>query len=176
MTVAGQRGDFGAEDVRALVGSARGDASSFDALVTRYAGTCLGVARSLLGDEAAAGEVVRSTFVAVWRQAETWEPSAGSVQAWLVAMTRRRALDLLRRTPTARSMRTGDVSRALAALPQPARGVLALCWQWGLSLREAAEVLDLPRAEVIAAARSGLRVLGPDRASAGLRADVVRQP
>jgi RNA polymerase sigma-70 factor (ECF subfamily) len=48
------------------------------------------------GDRAIAAEVVQETFLALWDRAELFDPSRGSLPAWLTTIARHRAIDRLR--------------------------------------------------------------------------------
>jgi RNA polymerase sigma-70 factor, ECF subfamily len=93
---------------------ARGDAAlvrevaagSHDALATLYDRHADGVFASacrLTSDRGLAEEVVQETFLALWNRAETFDPTVGSLQAWLYTIARNRTVDRLRaagRRPT----------------------------------------------------------------------------
>jgi RNA polymerase sigma-70 factor (ECF subfamily) len=48
------------------------------------------------GDRWIAAEVVQETFLALWNRAELFDPSRGTLAAWLVTIARNRAVDRLR--------------------------------------------------------------------------------
>jgi len=48
------------------------------------------------GDRSIAAEVVQETFLALWNQAELFDPARGALPAWLVTIARNRAIDRLR--------------------------------------------------------------------------------
>jgi RNA polymerase sigma-70 factor, ECF subfamily len=48
------------------------------------------------GDRWIAAEVVQETFLALWNRAELFEPTRGSLVAWLLTIARNRAVDRLR--------------------------------------------------------------------------------
>ena len=48
------------------------------------------------GDPWVAAEVVQETFLALWNRAELFDPSRGTLPAWLTAIARNRAIDRLR--------------------------------------------------------------------------------
>ena len=48
------------------------------------------------GDPWVAAEVVQETFLALWNRAELFDPSRGTLSAWLSAIARNRAIDRLR--------------------------------------------------------------------------------
>ncbi len=63
-----------------------------------------------------AQEVLQEAFVAVWRHAASFDESRGDAFAWLAAITRNRAIDLLRRRGREVPLDPGFA----AALPDPA--------------------------------------------------------
>lgn len=79
---------------------------SHDALATlydRHADAVFASARRLTSDRGLAEEVVQETFLALWNRAETFDPGAGSLAAWLYTIARNRTVDRLRaagRRPT----------------------------------------------------------------------------
>jgi RNA polymerase sigma-70 factor (ECF subfamily) len=81
-------------------------AGSHDALATlydRHADAVFASARRLTSDRGVAEEVVQETFLALWNRAETFDPGAGSLAAWLYTIARNRTVDRLRaagRRPT----------------------------------------------------------------------------
>jgi len=95
----------------------QGDASAFQELYDRHARTAMRVARSVRAD--LGEDAVQEGFVSVWRSRDTYRSMQGSVQAWILAIVRRRALDLVR-FETHRAATTSD--RGLDAKPAP--GVL----------------------------------------------------
>src|SRR5437879_9732363 len=54
------------------------------------------LAVAIVRERADADEVVADAFGQAWRTAVRFDPSRGSVAAWLATITRTRALDLLR--------------------------------------------------------------------------------
>ena len=79
--------------VRAVAGG------SYDALANlydRHADAIFAVARRLTSDRGVAEEVVQDTFLALWDRAESFDPLAGSLSAWLHTIARNRTVDRLR--------------------------------------------------------------------------------
>jgi len=81
-------------------------ARSHDALATlydRHADAVFASAYRLTSDRGLAEEVVQETFLALWNRAETFDPSVGSLAAWLHTMARNPTVGRLRaagRRPT----------------------------------------------------------------------------
>lgn len=65
----------------------------YDATLSRVYGLALRITRN----KQSAEEVTEDVFWQVWRNARDFDPKRGSVIAWLLMMTRSRALDYLRR-------------------------------------------------------------------------------
>ena len=86
--------------VRELVA---GSHDALAALYDRHADAVFASAYRLASDRGLAEEVVQETFLALWNRAETFDPSVGSLAAWLHTIARNRTVDRLRaagRRPT----------------------------------------------------------------------------
>lgn len=165
---------------------ARGDESAAAVLFDRYAKTLYGVALQILGDTAEAEEVVLDAFMQVWRDALRYDPSRGSLVAWLIMIGRSRALDGVRARarreraierfgsgmPLAALGGTHDpsqatedeerrrrVTAALSALPAEQREPIELAFFEGLSHSEIAARLQTPLGTVKTRVRSGMQKL-----------------
>jgi RNA polymerase sigma-70 factor (ECF subfamily) len=81
-------------------------AGSHDALAElydRHGDAVFASASRLTSDRGLAEEVVQETFLALWNRAETFDPTVGSLAAWLHTIARNRTVDRLRaagRRPT----------------------------------------------------------------------------
>jgi len=73
------------------------DQSALDQLYENLVGQVYGLALRILNRTPLAEEVVQDTFWQVWRQAPRFDADRGSVKAWVLTITRSRALDMLRR-------------------------------------------------------------------------------
>lgn len=127
------------------------------------------MALRILCDRSEAEEVATDVFLQVWRDAARFDPSRGSPIAWLLLLTRSRAIDRLRSRKTARqaerslefaesvpdegrdpgerswiSQQGSIVRRSLAALPAEQRAALELAYFEGLTHPEIAERLQVP--------------------------------
>jgi RNA polymerase sigma-70 factor (ECF subfamily) len=148
---------LGAGDDRAL-------SEAFDRLGPAvYAG-----ALRVLGDAAAAQDVVQDVFVELWSHPGRYDPGAGPLRAYLVLLARHRAVDVVRselrrvarqensyrlvpRLPDPTPLDEAMVSEAAAAvraavqqLPDGQRQMVELAYFGGLTCREAAKAAGIP--------------------------------
>ena len=153
------------------------------ALAQFYDVTCaavFGLAVRMMADHAAAEDVVIEVYNQVWTKASTFDENRGSVMAWLLLITRSRALDLLRtrkRTPSAEGLEAAEdlpsaasgpeaetleserrkfVLQAVAGLRPEQKQVIELAYFSGMSQSEIAAHLDLPLGTVKTRVRSGI--------------------
>jgi RNA polymerase sigma-70 factor, ECF subfamily len=76
--------------------AAAGDERALGELYDRYGGLAFSLASAIVGEHADAEEVVADAFAQIWRSASAFDPSRGSVAAWVATIARTRALDLVR--------------------------------------------------------------------------------
>ncbi len=89
--------DPGSSTDAALVRAvAEGSHDALAALYDRHADAVFASASRLTSDRGMAEEVVQETFLALWDRAETYDPSLGSLPAWLHTIARNRTVDRLR--------------------------------------------------------------------------------
>jgi RNA polymerase sigma-70 factor (ECF subfamily) len=80
-----------------LIGAASGDRVAFRALYAATSPKLFGVALRICTDRAMAEDALQNAFVDIWRSADKFEAGKGSGFAWMLAITRNRAIDLVRR-------------------------------------------------------------------------------
>jgi RNA polymerase sigma factor (sigma-70 family) len=166
------------------------DPEAFRLLYDRLAPAVLALAQAMTHDRRQAEDVAQETFVTAWRKCHVFDPRRGSVQSWLLAITRHRAIDALRRRATrdrpweqledhdradpraadpSTEVGRGDaaraVRRAIGALPAEQAAVLTLAYYGQLSQSEIAERAALPLGTVKGRTRAGLRRLAGDLAA-----------
>lgn len=73
-----------------------GSHDALAALYDRHGDAVFAAASRLTSDRGLAEEVVQETFLALWDRAETFDPSIGSLAAWLHTIARNRTVDRLR--------------------------------------------------------------------------------
>ena len=151
----------GPADHELMARVARGDQGAFRALSRRHAGAALGLARTIVGNEAVAEELVQEAFLRVWLHAPRWRPDA-AFRTWLYRIVINLCLNEKRRTSPLPLDAAGDpadpapgaetklaererdrlVAAAVAALPARQRAAIVLTYTRGLSNAEAADMLD----------------------------------
>lgn len=167
-----------------------GDDSALGPVYDHYAPMVYGLARRLVGIDAAA-DVTQQAFVHLWQHADRVDLAKGSLRAFLAVVTRRRAIDHLRsrgradarEQSAAASERTLSVTadpdeaamamimaervqQAVRGLPDDQRRAIELAYYDGLTFREVAVVTGVPEGT----AKSRLR-LALGRLAAQLRVD-----
>jgi RNA polymerase sigma factor (sigma-70 family) len=125
-----------------------------------------------------AEDVLQRVFYEVWRNRARYDPTR-SLEAWVLGIARKRAIDLLRRRHAnvvpieelrdiagddgrelaERYARASEVRGALKRLPEEQRQVLTLAYFGDLTQTEIAERLGVPLGTVKARAFRGLRRL-----------------
>lgn len=74
----------------------QGDLRALEEFYDRHHRTALAVAYRVLGDWGLAEDMVQETFLALWRQANRFDPKRGSVRSWFISIARHRAIDATR--------------------------------------------------------------------------------
>jgi RNA polymerase sigma-70 factor (ECF subfamily) len=85
------------DDLKLLLGAARGDHGSLAELHKRYAGVLLATAFRVLNNARDAEEVVQEAFVQMWEKASAYDERRGKPLTWAMTLTRNKAIDRLRR-------------------------------------------------------------------------------
>lgn len=176
----------GASDAEIGRALAAADADALALLYDRYAAIAYSVAVRVLGDAALAEDIVQESFLKVWNNASSFDPSRGSLRAWLLTLVRNRAIDQLRgraaherreleidspaATRTAAkesdpseaismSLERDAVTEALSRLPSEQRQAVELAYYGGYTLREIAEISKVPMSTVKGRLRLALEKL-----------------
>jgi len=139
------------------------------------------IAYRMLGSVAEAEDVVQEVFSQAWRQASRYQASRGNVVAWLMNLTRSRAIDRLRSRKArpqpigvdataiemtdpaqpmdeqlALSAQAAQIRAALEELSLLQRVAIELAFYEGLTHAQIAERLELPLGTVKTRIRQGL--------------------
>jgi RNA polymerase sigma-70 factor, ECF subfamily len=97
-----------------------GDHRALAELYDAASSVVYGLALRILSDRNLAEDVVVEVFAQVWRDAGNFDPARGSPTAWIIAMTRSRAIDLLRSRKRERAAEPIESASAMkSALPNP---------------------------------------------------------
>ncbi len=163
---------------------AQGDERALRQLHHRYAALVFGVASRFVGG-ATAEEIVQDVFVTLWTKHASFDPTRGSFKPWLMQITRRRALNGLRRAHGQKAHRDDEevdrlesdavapdesqwlshrqdvIRAAVDALPAAQRRALSLAFFDELTHEQIARVLGTPIGTTKTRIRLALKRLAP---------------
>jgi RNA polymerase sigma-70 factor (ECF subfamily) len=134
---------------------AAGDRGALARLYEAASPQLFGLALRMVRRRDLAEEIVQETFLAVWRHAGSFDEGRGTAMAWLAAILRNGAIDLLRR----RGREVPLDPDAAAAVPDPEPGPLdrAAESEAARALRACLEELEAgPRRSILLAYYDGL--------------------
>jgi RNA polymerase sigma-70 factor (ECF subfamily) len=147
---------------------ARRDVGASRELYARFAPRVFGLGLVMLGNPSQAEDLVQDTFVKIWRKADTYEPTRGSLDTWVLLIARSLAIDSIRRRVLETKILSqqddpGDVSRepgpeeraetmdlagraraAMSTLSPGQRAALELAYFGGKTSTEVAELEGIP--------------------------------
>jgi RNA polymerase sigma-70 factor (ECF subfamily) len=157
------------------------DPDALEVVYDRHGGAAYSLAYRIVGERAAAEDVVQEAFISIWRSGARYDRARGSVRSWMLGVVRNRAIDLLRsKTGRARldfdddtileqrvagerteeeaeQRETADELRgAIGELPRDQSTVIELAYFGGFSHSEIAEMLGVPLGTVKGRMRLGL--------------------
>jgi RNA polymerase sigma-70 factor, ECF subfamily len=157
-----------------------GNSSALGVLYDRYGGIVYRLALKILADPQGAEDLTQEVFLTLW-QKKNYDPQRGSLNSFLMTMTRSRAIDRIRSqgakqrsierwgqnleaAPVAPSPlelasvseRAKRVKEAIQTLPENQRRVLEMAYYAGMSQSEIAEKLNTPLGTVKTQGRQGL--------------------
>lgn len=168
------------DDADLLGSAAAGDEHAFETLLGRYSSAAYGLALRVARDPEMARDITQEAFLQMWSQAARFDPSQGSVRAWIFTLVHRRAVDRVRaeQAGTRRELRTvgsayepphdqvsAQVERlfeirrvrsALAGLTDIQREAIDLAYYRGYTHVEVAAALDIPVGTAKTRLRDGL--------------------
>lgn len=168
------------EELMPLIGSK--DPEAFEVFFDRHGGAAYSLAYRIVGEQAAAEDVVQEAFISIWRSGARFDRARGSVRGWTLSIVRNRAIDALRsragKAPkltfddelileqrpaddsteeeAMRHETAGEVRSALRTLPNDQAKVIELAYFGGFSHSEIAEMLGVPLGTVKGRMRLGL--------------------
>jgi len=151
---------------------AKGDRDAFSRLYDLSSPLLFTLALRILKERDEAADLLQEVYLEVWKKSVRYDPRRGSPMAWLIVLTRSRAIDRIRTRGTRGAKITDSldetgaaavadddpspyeqradaetrtiVTKALSELPDAQRQALALAYYEGLSHTEIAERLSEP--------------------------------
>ncbi len=110
-----------APDETLIAAVCTGDEAALDTLYDRYAPSVYSLALRITGDRLTAQEVTQDTFMRLWKSATQFDRARGAFGAWLFAIARRRALDVLRSRQRQAKVADGTFISDGGTLPEPSQ-------------------------------------------------------
>lgn len=159
------------------------DESALSELYDQYVNAVFSVAYRVLGNEQDAEEVTQDVFMRIWKKAALYDEQKGKFISWLLTMTRRIAIDHLRRKQRATQVEnpvsldeqeflyettlvyddTSELQRTLISvlqeLPGEYRDAIQLAYFKGMTHAEIATHLKRPLGTVKSHIRQGMEKL-----------------
>jgi RNA polymerase sigma-70 factor, ECF subfamily len=151
------------------------DEQAMAQLYERYSPIVYSVALRVLGDTAAAEDVLQEVFMQLWRNPNVFDASRGSLPAWLAVIARNRAIDWLRKRRPERDITEVVVSiepdlaseaewkralekirRTLVSMSSSQRSALEMAFFEGLTHTEIAAKTGEPLGTIKTRIRAGL--------------------
>ncbi|UED85774.1 sigma factor [Streptomyces profundus] len=145
----------------------RGEAAALAELYDRFASLAYGIARRVLDDDEATGQVTREVFGAIWESPDDFDPRQGTMRSWIAALAHRLAVARLRGAAagpgvSAQVRAASTAARAdyiVTAMPAPLRAALELTRFQRQDYRQMAERLGISEDEARRRLRLGLQLL-----------------
>lgn len=154
-------------DEKLLSSFQQSDIKALEEFYDRHQGIALAVAYRVLEDRELAEDVLQEAFLAVWRQAGSFNPERGRVRAWFLSIVRHRAIDVTRGRSFAKERISLDeipfeapypdawqelsakldgeqINGAVEALPPVQREAIMLAYYSGLTHWEIADRTGVP--------------------------------
>jgi RNA polymerase sigma-70 factor (ECF subfamily) len=166
---------------------AKGDQQAFSQLYDHSSTLLFTLAVRILGNREEAAELLQDVYLEVWRKVSRYDIGRGTPVAWLITLTKSRAIDRLRaraargyRTTNSLEVRTAAqvadpspspletqadqelrlaVGAAVAGLPQAQQQAIELAYYEGLSHAEIAQRLNQPLGTVKTRIKLGMSKL-----------------
>lgn len=158
-----------------LIRAAGGDRAAFKRLYDLYQATVFAICVNILRDQDRASDTFQDAFVKIWANASRYDPSKGDAIAWMVTLTRRCALDHVRRLARQPVVNSDEIEATLASSDLPDANVstaalrtclktldphhrraIVLAFTYGLTHRELATKLARPLGTVKSWLRRGM--------------------
>ena len=172
-------------DLDLMLGIQSGDADAFSQIYDRYNGIVKALILRIIHNETEADDLLQEVFMEIWNQAKNFSAEKGKPLGWMVTLTRRRAIDALRkkqayaraeeglkaqpeqqpdawvRNVTQEEIQSGDtralMAKVISSLPEAQRQVIEFAFFQGMSQREIASNTNIPLGTVKTRLELGLK-------------------
>jgi len=172
-------------DVDLMLGIQSGDADALSQLYDRYNGIMKALILRIIHNETEADDLLQEVFMEIWKQAKNFSAEKGKPLGWMVTLTRRRAIDALRKkqayaraeerlqaqpeqqplawvqNATEKDIEAGDtralMAKVINSLPEAQQQVIELAFFQGMSQREIAANTNIPLGTVKTRLELGLK-------------------
>src|SRR5947209_9565562 len=175
----------GPTDVELMTGIQAGDPDALSHLYDRYNGILKALILRIIHNETEAEDLLQEVFLEIWNQAKNFSAKKGKPLGWMVTLTRRRAIDALRKkqayaraeerlqaqpeqqplawvqNATEKDIEAGDtralMAKVINSLPEAQQQVIELAFFQGMSQREIAFTTNIPLGTVKTRLELGLK-------------------
>ena len=172
-------------DVDLMLGIQSGDADALSQLYDRYNGIMRALILRIIHNETETDDLLQEVFMEIWNQAKNFSAEKGKPLGWMVTLTRRRAIDALRKkqayaraeerlqaeperqplawveNATEKDIEAGDtrvlMAKVINSLPEAQQQVIELAFFRGMSQREIAFHTNIPLGTVKTRLELGLK-------------------
>jgi RNA polymerase sigma-70 factor, ECF subfamily len=172
-------------DLELMLGIQAGEADALSQLYDRYNGIVKALILRIIHNDAEADDLLQEVFLEIWNQAKNFSAEKGKPLGWMVTMTRRRAIDALRKKQaynraeeglkaqpeqqpvawvenvTDKEIQAGDTRHLMAkvidSLPEAQQQVIEFAFFQGMSQREIASHTNIPLGTVKTRLELGLK-------------------
>src|SRR2546421_7613295 len=172
-------------DVDLMLGIQSGDADALSQLYDRYNGIMKALILRIIRNDTEADDLLQEVFMEIWNQAKNFSAQKGKPLGWMVTLTRRRAIDALRKKQayaraeerfqaepeqqplawvqnvTEDEIHAGDtraiMAKVISSLPEAQQRVIELAFFQGMSQREIASHTNIPLGTVKTRLELGLK-------------------
>lgn len=143
------------EDNQLVIAIKKGDQQAFEVLYGKYAPALMGLISRILNNDKPAGEILQTSFLAIWDQIGSFDAGKSSLLMWLTCIARNAALDKVKLEQLKNPGRCNNVyghkieNNDQQLFPEPLyKTVFNLVYFKGFSCHEAAALLKIPVEEL----------------------------